>query len=62
MHKIVLYQGRATTGYAIASVAMAKEFQKNYPFSELAFQVNHMATSPAYPLCENGELIIQQYD
>jgi len=34
MVQLVLHQGRATTGYAIASVAMAKEFQKNYPFSE----------------------------
>jgi hypothetical protein len=56
------HQGRATTGYAIASVAISKEFQKNYLFSEYAFQVNHMATSPAYPLCKPWEDKKYSYD
>ena len=60
--QIVKHQGRATTGYAIASVAMAKEFQKNILFSEYAFQINHMATSPAYPLCEPWEDKKYSYD
>jgi hypothetical protein len=34
MVQIVWHQGRAATGYAIASVAMAKEFQKTILFGE----------------------------